>query len=71
MPCECHRLARQYRVDRDDVGKALKLAFLAPDIVQAIIEGRQPVDLTAARLMRLSNLPASWEDQRRLLGFGR
>ncbi len=49
----------------------MKLAFLAPDIVQAILEGRQPVDLTAARLMRLSNLPASWEDQRRLLGFGR
>ncbi len=65
------QLAEQYRVDRGDVGKALKLAFLAPDIVQAILEGRQPVDLTAARLIRLSNLPASWEDQRRLLGFGR
>jgi hypothetical protein len=64
-------LAKRYRVDRGDVGKALKLAFLAPDIVQAIVEGRQPVDLTAARLTRLTNLPASWEDQRRLLGFGR
>ncbi len=63
------QLAEQYRVDRGDVGKALKLAFLAPDIVQAILDGRQPVG--AARLMRLSNLPASWEDQRRLLGFGR
>ena len=58
------QLAEQYRVDRGDVGKALKLAFLAPEIVQAILEGRQPVDLTAARLMRLANVPASWDEQR-------
>ena len=64
-------LAMRYNVDRGDVGKALKLAFLAPDIVQAILEGRHATDLTAARLTRLANLPASWDEQRRLLGFGR
>ncbi len=63
-------LAKRYNVDRGDVGKALKLAFLAPDIVQAILEGRHAADLTAARLRRLANLPASGDEQRRLLGFG-
>ena len=37
---------------------------------QAILEGRHGADLTAARLTRLANLPASWDEQRRLLGFG-
>ena len=64
-------LAEQYRVDRGDVGKALRLAFLAPDIVQTILEGRHATGLTAARLRRLADLPVSWEDQRKLLGFGR
>jgi hypothetical protein len=63
-------LSRRYKVDPGDVGKALGLAFLAPDIVEAILDGRQPVDLTATRLRRLTELPACWAEQRRLLGFG-
>ena len=47
----------------------LPLAFLAPDIVEAIVQGRQPVALTARYLKRLKPLPASWAEQRRLLGF--
>jgi hypothetical protein len=46
----------------------LPLAFLAPDIVEAILQGRQPVELTALRLKR-TRLPLSWVEQRRLLGF--
>ncbi len=53
-----------------------------PHLIAAAAQGRtwlaqirarevQSVELRAARLVRLSNLPASWEDQRRLLGFGR
>jgi len=45
------------------------LAFLAPDIVEAILDGTQPVDLTAETLSRLPDLPVSWADQRALLGF--
>ncbi len=63
-------LSRCYKVDPGDVGKALGLAFLAPDIIEAILDGRQPVELTATRLKRLTDLPASWAEQRRLLGFG-
>ncbi len=64
-------LAMQCGVDRTDVGRTIPFAFLAPDIVEAIIEGRQPVELTAARLKRVRDLPNSWDDQRRLLGFAR
>jgi hypothetical protein len=41
----------------------LPLAFLAPDIVEAILKGRQPIELTAARLMRIRDLPLSWAEQ--------
>lgn len=62
-------LARKLGLDHRHVARALPLAFLAPDIVAAILEGRQPVELTATRLKRLSVLPSRWEDQRQALGF--
>lgn len=51
------------------VSRIIQLAFLAPDIIETIVEGRQPVALTAERLKRLPNLPSAWEEQRCLLGF--
>jgi hypothetical protein len=46
------------------------LSYLAPDIVRALLEGRQPIELTPTRLLRLSkNLPHDWKEQRRFLGF--
>jgi hypothetical protein len=53
-----------------EVSCILPLAFLAPDIVQAILSGTQPVSLSAERLKRFASLPIDWADQRRLLGFG-
>jgi site-specific DNA recombinase len=64
-------LAQRCGVDRTDVGRTIPFAFLAPDIVEAILDGRQPVELTAARLKRVRDLPYSWDDQRCLLGFVR
>jgi len=61
-------LVHQHDVDQGDVSRILPLALLAPDIVEAILKGRQPVELTAARLKRI-RLPLSWVEQRRLLGF--
>ncbi|EZP71703.1 Invertase/recombinase like protein [Sphingomonas paucimobilis] len=46
-----------------------RLAFLAPDIVGAILEGRQPPMLTARRLIRHAGIPLDWKDQREALGF--
>jgi DNA invertase Pin-like site-specific DNA recombinase len=49
------------------VRKALRLAFLAPDITEAIMRGTQP---QMARLSKLQEISAySWTDQRRILGF--
>ena len=43
---------------------------LAPDIVTAIVNGRQPLALNAKKLMRLApQLPANWAKQRIFLGF--
>ena len=64
-------LAQRCGVDRTDVGRMIPFAFLAPDIVEAILNGRQPVELTAARLRRVRDLPVSWIEQRRLLEFTR
>jgi DNA invertase Pin-like site-specific DNA recombinase len=49
--------------------RVLRIAYLAPDIIETIIEGRQPPELTANKLVRLKNLPISWADQREYLGF--
>ena len=53
---------------RTRLGKLVALSCLAPDIVTAIVEGRQPKHLTAKQLMS-GPLPLSWTEQRRELGF--
>jgi site-specific DNA recombinase len=49
--------------------KVAKLACLDPDIVTAIVEGRQPLKLTPGKLLA-TDIPLAWADQRQLLGFG-
>jgi hypothetical protein len=49
------------------VRRILRLGFLAPDIVEAIAEGRQPRGLTLQRL--LAPVPFAWTEQRRRFGF--
>ncbi len=51
------------------VGRIMRLAFLAPDIVEAILDGYQPADLELERLMK--GVPIGWNEQRRVLGFPR
>jgi hypothetical protein len=53
----------------DYFGLLLRLATLAPDIVQAILDGNQPAALTRQRLAKMTNLPFAWAEQRILLGF--
>jgi hypothetical protein len=50
------------KIDRGYVGSVLRLTLLAPDIVQAIIDGRQPPDLALPRL--LQPWPLEWGQQR-------
>ncbi|MBV9528145.1 recombinase family protein [Sphingomonas sp.] len=47
----------------------LRISFLAPDIITAIMDGKQPPSLTGRRLLRVTDLPLDWAGQRRVLGF--
>ena len=48
----------------------LRLPWLAPDITTAIVNGQQPPQLNAMKLMRLTaRLPSDWAEQRALIGF--
>lgn len=49
------------------VGQIMRCGFLAPDIVEMVLEGRQPPGLSLAKLT--SGLPLDWAEQRRQLGF--
>ncbi len=47
-------------------GRLVDPAFLSPELVEAVLQGRQPVHLTATRLTEL-DLQLDWTDQRSLL----
>ena len=61
-------IARRAGANVGDVSRSLQLAFLAPDLVEAILDGTQPVALTAERLKRAGELPLLWDEQRAMLG---
>jgi site-specific DNA recombinase len=54
---------------RQHINRLARQGYLAPDIVSAIVEGRQPPALSGRRLLRCASLPVDWADQRRVLGF--
>jgi hypothetical protein len=56
-------MAAAERIDRGYLGRILQLTLLAPDIVEAILDGRQPSDLGLPALME--PFPVAWEAQRR------
>lgn len=47
----------------------VRLSYLAPDIISAIINGTQPPDLTGRKIMRQNNIPLDWAGQRSMFGF--
>ena len=65
-----HVIASQERVSANYVYRLLRLPTLAPDIITAIVNGKNPPQLTAKKLMRLTpQIPVDWAEQRKLLGF--
>ena len=62
-------IARSEGVSDRHISQVLPLAFLAPDITEAILAGRQPPELTAETLIKRIDLPLHWDDQRAMLGF--
>ena len=59
-------LATREGITRRYIRRLVNLAFLSPQLVEAILQGRHPVALTATRLTEL-DLPLDWSEQRRLL----
>ena len=61
-------IVKRDQVKQGDISRMIPLGLLAPDIVEAILEGRQPVELTAVRLKRHGGLPHDGNEQRQRLG---
>ena len=59
-------LAKRDGISRRYIRRLVGLAFLSPQLVEALLQGRQPVELTATRLTEL-DLPLDWAEQHRLL----
>ena len=59
-------LAKRDGISRRYIRRLISLAFLSPQLVEAILEGRQPAKLTATRLTEL-DLPLDWTEQHKLL----
>jgi len=62
------KLAEENGRCRTRLAKLAALSCIAPDIVTAIIEGRQPLSLNARALLS-ADLPLDWQGQRATLGF--
>src|SRR5271169_2945913 len=65
--CDMRSLAQQAGLTERYVGKVFGSAFLAPDIIESILEGRQPHDLNFEKLCQ--DVPLSWAEQREHFGF--
>src|SRR5262249_30564553 len=61
-----HELATREGITRRYIRGLVTLAFWSPQLVEAILKGRQPIALTATRLTDL-DLPLDWSEQHRLL----
>jgi site-specific DNA recombinase len=66
-PLDMRSLAQQVGLTVRYVGKVFQCALLAPDIIESILDGRQPYDLTFAKLCQ--HVPLSWAEQRERFGF--
>ncbi len=61
-------LAKQEGLSREFVGRILRLTYLAPDIVTAIVDGIYPKTLTLTKILT-SPIPILWQEQRQKYGF--
>jgi hypothetical protein len=61
-------MAAAEKLDRGYLGRLLQLTLLAPDIVEAIVEGRQAEGVTLPKL--LHSVPLAWDQQPRYWPFG-
>jgi hypothetical protein len=58
-------IAAAEKINASYVGRLLRMTLLAPEIVEAILDGRQPAEMTLAALME--PLPIEWNEQRKAI----
>jgi hypothetical protein len=61
-------LAEKAGVGRPYFCRVVRLGFLAPQLVQSILRGRHPLELSAKQLSLQVTLPNEWKDQMARLG---
>ena len=61
-----HELAKRDGISRRYIRRLVNLAFLSPKLIEVMLQGHQPVELTATRLTEL-DLPLDWTEQNSLL----
>lgn len=62
-------LAAGVGYSREHAADLLRVSYLAPDILTAILAGQQPESLSRAKLIKAPRLPLEWNEQGRVLGF--
>jgi hypothetical protein len=60
-------IAQREGIDKAKVTRLLRLAFLSPQTLRQVLDGKQPVGATVRMLTRVHDLPTSWEKQETLL----
>ncbi len=62
-------LAAEAGVNASYFTRVFRLGFMAPEIIQVILHGRQPAELTANKLKLAGSLAPAWSEQRRQFGL--
>jgi hypothetical protein len=60
-------LAKKEKVEVTHMYRVMRLTLLAPDIIEAVLNGKQPRTLTLQNVVR--GFPISWQEQRKVFGF--
>jgi len=66
-PLTAVEFAERGKVDSRYIGRTLRLAFPAPDLVERLVSGRHAPEWTADRLIRWETIPIAWKGQRAAL----
>ncbi|MFL6726024.1 MAG: recombinase family protein [Sphingomicrobium sp.] len=62
-------IADREQLTRSYVTRVLRLAFLSPDVLKSLLDGKAPAHLTTDRLTATDAVPGRWEDQRKMFNI--